>query len=231
MNSMDNINQLWEEFKTNIKYDNRYFPKNKKLINKLHGMLSRLIQLSDGIGEITVFRARIGRYNKEDDIRKPDPQKVNIADGRCNPKGISYFYTANNEETAIYEVRPQINDIVTVGIFKNNDNIRIVDFRTINLIEKEFVIKSIISDEDRTLLDIILTEISKPLNPNEQSLDYIPIQYIVEYIKQYNNNETSFDGFVYESSLKNEGVNYVFFNDAKFDLLDIKYYKTQTSHL
>lgn len=211
MNSMDNINQLWEEFKTNIKYDNRYFPKNKELIDKLHEILSRLTQPSGGVGRFTVFRARIGRYDKDDDIRKPDPQKVNIADGRCNPKGISYFYTANNEETAIYEVRPQINDIVSVGVFKSNDNIRIVDFRFIKLIEKEFFSKLIISNEDRALLDIILNEISKPLNPNEQSLDYIPIQYIVEYIKQYNNNGTSFDGFIYESSLKNKGVNYVFF--------------------
>jgi len=43
------------------------------------------------------------------------PPNEKVSDGRGNPKGISYLYTANSIETAIYEVRPYLEDKITVA--------------------------------------------------------------------------------------------------------------------
>jgi hypothetical protein len=199
-------------------YKSRFFPENKELINTLNDTLSKLVPYSSGhtIGDFIVYRARRGKYSDENDIRKPNPKRVFIDDGRCNPRGISYFYVAGNEITAIHEVRPEINNIVSIGMFKSKDCLRICNFNSINLLEKELFKRPILTEDERCLLEIILNEISKPLNSKE-ILEYIPIQYIVEYIKQYF-KEGSFDGFAFDSSF-NTGKNYVFFDDIKFELV------------
>lgn len=218
---------MWEKFKESIIYNNRFFPENEELINKLNNILSVLTKLSRGhtVGDLIVYRARKGRYYYETDIRKPDSKKVYIDDGRCNPRGISYFYVANNEITAIREVRPEKNEIVSIGVFKNKESLRISNFNSINLLEQHLFNRQILNEEERSLLDILLIEISKPIN-SKQSLEYIPIQYVVEYIKQYY-KKNSFDGFSFDSSFQT-GKNYVFFDDIKFELVDkIKHCKAK----
>ncbi|MTI71205.1 MAG: RES domain-containing protein [Firmicutes bacterium] len=227
MTKKKNILCMWEKFKESIIYNNRFFPENEELINKLNNILSVLTKLSRGhtVGDLIVYRARKGRYYYETDIRKPDSKKVYIDDGRCNPRGISYFYVANNEITAIREVRPEKNEIVSIGVFKNKESLRISNFNSINLLEQHLFNRQILNEEERSLLDILLIEISKPIN-SKQSLEYIPIQYVVEYIKQYY-KKNSFDGFSFDSSFQT-GKNYVFFDDIKFELVDkIKHCKAK----
>ncbi len=215
--SEENILNLWEKFKESIIFQNRFFPENKELINTLNNILSKLIPYASGhtLGDFIVYRARRGKHIDEKDIRKPNPKEIYVDDGRCNPRGISYFYVAGNEITAIHEVRPEINEIVSIGVFKNKDSLRICDFKTINLVEKEYYHGFNLNEDERSLLEIILKEISKPLNSKE-TLEYIPIQYIAEYIKQYDKEEP-FDGFKFDSSF-GTGKNYVFFDDTKFEL-------------
>ena len=60
--------------------------------------------------------------------------------------------------------------------------------------------QDLLNDEEHSLLEIIVDEISKPLDPLNpiELLEYIPIQYIVEYIKQYKDDSLyGFDGFIF----------------------------------
>jgi len=46
--------------------------------------------------------------------------------GRANPNGISYLYIAN-DVTTLYEARASLFDYVSVGTFKLEEDIRVVD--------------------------------------------------------------------------------------------------------
>lgn len=209
------MEELWKNFTYSIKHQNRYFPNDTNIIDKLNKILDKLIRFSSGtfLCGLTVYRARVGEFIDEEALRKPPTEKA--SDGRCNPRGISYFYTACNVETSIHEVKPNINEIVTVGTFRTEENLQISDFKSIELIETEFGCgKFILTNDEKTLLTIILDELKKPIN-NSQDIDYIPIQYIVEYIKQ----KTSYDGFSFCSSY-GLGKNYIFFDDINFKLIE-----------
>jgi len=227
MNECDSILELWKNFKEDIMYNNRFFPGNKKLIGELNEVLSILSKYSSAsINKgFLVYRARRGEFYREEDIRKPDPKKVYVDDRRCSPRGISYFYVANNDITAIHEVKPEINEVVTIGKFKSKDSLKICWLDIINIPEENLIKELALSEKERCLLKTILQDISKPLN-SQESLEYIPIQYIVECIKH-----KSFAGFVFGSSLVKDGKNYIFFDDSKFELVDIKHVKVKNINI
>ena len=123
--------------------------------------------------------------------------------GRINPKNIRYLYLAEDQETAIYEVRPIIGQNVSVATFKTMDDIKIYD------LAKE--IKSQERDDaniDYLLYEEIQRRFSKPNAGQEDK--YIPTQYLGELIKQM-----GVDGLRFKSSLKNGGINIVLFDDKK----------------
>lgn len=55
------------------------------------------------------------------------PSCENAKDGRTNPSKISYLYLAENLETAIAEIKPDIGDRITVASFSLNRKIKVVD--------------------------------------------------------------------------------------------------------
>ena len=60
---------------------------------------------------------------------------------------------------------------------------------------------------------------SLPIRKRDQILDYIPTQYISEFIKSL-----GFDGVEYQSSLDSKGHNLAIFNPDKFECIDTKVY-------
>lgn len=53
--------------------------------------------------------------------------------GRVNRPGVSYLYLASNSETAAAEIRPHPGELVSVGMFEVNKDLRVVDLRTHDL--------------------------------------------------------------------------------------------------
>lgn len=145
-------------------------------------------------------RKRFKGYNSAGSIAPPVEL---VTAGRINPEKIRYLYLAENQETAIYEVRPIIGQNVSVATFKMTDDIKIYD------LAKE--IKSQERDDaniDYLLYEEIQRRFSKPNAGQEDK--YIPTQYLGELIKQM-----GFDGLRFKSSLKNGGINIVLFDDKK----------------
>ena len=123
--------------------------------------------------------------------------------GRINPKNIRYLYLAEDQETAIYEVRPIIGQHVSVATFRTIDEIKIYDL-TKDIKPQEIDDTNI----DHLLFDEIQQRFSKPNAGQENK--YIPTQYLGERIKQM-----GFDGLRFKSSLKSGGINIVLFDDKK----------------
>ena len=123
--------------------------------------------------------------------------------GRINPERIRYLYLAEDQETAIYEVRPIIGQFVSVASFRTVEEVKIYDLaRNIKPQEGEN------SEYDYSLFSVIQQRFSEP-NTGDV-IRYLPTQYLGELIKQM-----GFDGLRFKSSLKNGGVNIVLFDDKK----------------
>lgn len=131
-------------------------------------------------------------YNEQEIFVPQDNDR--IQEGRANPARIKYLYVADNPNTALTEVRPLLDNYVSIAEIKIEDELQIADL-TYDSFGK-------ISDKDKMLVYLIMKEYSKP--NNNEPFEYLPTQYISEYIKGI-----GFDGIKYNSSLYDRGRNYV----------------------
>lgn len=136
----------------------------------------------------------------------PPPEKAK--DGRLNPKGIVYLYTALEEETCVYENRPWIGAELTVVRFVLRKKINIID------VTECFEVPNGQTDLFFAWITEIKKLFSKPVYLDD-SLEYLPTQYISETIKSLN-----FDGIKYRSSINENGNNLALFSN---NVVDIEY--------
>lgn len=163
--------------------------------------------------KINFYRARIGDFISHNDSQILAPPKGTASAGRCNPEGISYLYLALDEKTAISEVRPKDNDLLTIAKLKV-DVSNIFSFRPF---ATDIKLSNLIGNPHVQILSwLIDADLSSSIASNNK-LDYIPLQFISEYIKNL-----GFDGFVYSSTI-GPGMNLVMFNwENKITILDKK---------
>ncbi len=201
----------WATFTNELKFINRYFYLNSPDENPLKRMFSYLIR------EISLptsfYRARISDDSKHIPIKKMEkPPKDKVGNGRANPIGISYLYTASDYETAIAEIRPHVGDYVCVGEFAISKSFKFIDIRNpretispFDVIEREGLLEDVIDNIE--YLNKLGKELSKPVIPRDANLEYLSSQYICELIKHKN-----YDGVIYKSSV-GDGDNYAIFDD------------------
>lgn len=201
----------WNDFKEELRHENRFFPKKGPNLNDLKILFEYLI-FKEKI-DIT-YRARIkeGFSLRESDMGKPEGSKAKY--GRANPFGISYLYSASDPNTAIAEVRPQVGDQVCVVKLKIKNELNLLDFRD----PKEKISPFVMGDLLKILnnnLDLLYSfgnELSKPVRTSSAHFDYLASQYLCELIKSFN-----YDGVVYKSSVS-RGNNFAFFNDESIEI-------------
>ena len=211
----------WERFMSSIKNINRFHSNhiNLELLQKLFDSPS--LQLSIPEKSVTYYRARISGeevYSKNE--MGPPPNRLAIG-GRANSKGISCLYLASDIMTTFHEIRARDLDYVSVGEFVPNKEIKLVDLSNLHKISpfsagtfgcEWFAI-------NMNILKKISDEIAKPLRRQDSELDYLPAQYIADFIKCL-----GYDGICYRSTLNVQGLNYAIFNCKKFDCINVKLY-------
>lgn len=214
----------WNAFSEKLKKKNRFFLSDDDEVRKLERLFRFLIEEKRTENEGCYFRAR-NAYNSRKkhlitEMGMPPCDKA--LNGRANPVGIPYLYLASDVKTAIAEVRPYINDYITVGIFKLKRNIKIIDFRYISpfLFSKDEDFED--SIKQIVYLENLGQELSRPINPREVALEYLPTQYLCELIKHNKG-----DGVVYKSSLS-EGYNLAIFENT-FECIETELYKIKSS--
>jgi hypothetical protein len=215
---------IWQQYSRSIKYENRFtlqIPEDLQSI-LIHGFDHRVKLLKSGQ---KLYRARIGGETNEfnkiiapytatlKDMGMPPKTKTNI--GRANPVGIPYLYVADSDETAIAEVRPWTGSYVTLGTMELKKPKRIIDLTKsmfsslmITFIDLE---KAIGAHE---LIRNLSKELSKPVDPNTSNIEYLPTQFLTEYIKT-----KGFDGIKFKSSLGG-GNNIVLFKQDDIEVID-----------
>ncbi|MDQ3109487.1 MAG: RES family NAD+ phosphorylase [Bacteroidota bacterium] len=212
-----NILQVsWEALVAEIKNTNRFHLTNKFDLEKLSRLLLRDERIIDK-GKI-FYRGRISSKDGFDILNMGHPPLDKTKQGRANPEGISYLYLANDLETTIFETRATLYDYISIGEFRINENIKVVNLRNSENFDPIFL-----ADDDEKLEDFMIHlpfisklefELAKPLRRNDNILDYLPTQYLCEFIKSM-----GFDGVEYRSSLNPRGFNLAIFNPQKIECI------------
>lgn len=218
---LDNINH-WFKLKEQLKWGNRYITDIRYLTDEELGW--------DGFFESKTiideseefFRARLHKNENENVYNFNEmlcPPKERSTAGRANPIGIPYLYLSDNAETILYEIRASYLDEISVATFSKNKNIEskliISDFtEKPSLYFPNAVNKRI---KSRLLKKIISIDLSQPMRRYDSELDYIPTQFICEFIKVY----TNVQGIKFKSSL-HEGNNLVIFDQNAMICKNVK---------
>ena len=210
----------WDKFSEEIKTVNRFHFVNALDLEKLKSLF-RYFEKTIIKGK-KFYRARISNDIKGYPIEKMGNPPNNLAkSGRANPNGISYLYLANDITTTLYEARASLFDYVSIGTFRLEENISVVNlsrstYDVFRLAELESLEEVMIHG---SFIDKLEQELSKPRRKSDSELDYLPTQYLSELIKSM-----GFDGIEFKSSLYSEGYNAAIFYPEKFKCLDVNVY-------
>lgn len=210
--------KIWNNFKEEIKKENRFFNKN---VIDFESIKKTFPVRQYSKGKI-FYRSRISNKNtpfEPSEMGKPH-QKYAKA-GRANPKGISYLYLAQSIETTLYEARATFLDYVSIGEFKLLQNLEIITLRPTfqtSPFTEGYSIEEYL--KNKPFIDLLERELSKPLRRHDNDLDYLPTQYLCEYIKGL-----GYDGVEFSSSLHEGGINVVIFDEEKLECFNVKSYE------
>ena len=219
----------WESFTDNIKKVNR-FHSNYINLDILEKFCS-YIRKSYKKGEI-FFR---GRVSPEigytfDKMGAPDSNMATA--GRANCDGISCLYLASDTKTTIHEVRAGAFDYITVGKFELLQDIIVVDLKLIDKISPFIIDLDILELAiNKEHLNKINSEMGKALRRSDSPLDYVPTQYISDFIKSlYIDNEDGgkYAGIEYNSTMNNNGFNLAIYYPDYFKCIGTDIYKVES---
>ena len=138
------------------------------------------------------------------------PSHKKVTAGRANPTGIPFLYLCDNKETVLYEIRAAYLDEISIGTFTLKDfideEIAIADFTESPSVFYPGEVSNRI--KSKLLKDLISHDLSKPMRRYDSEIDYIPTQFICEFIKVF----SGVHGIKFKSSLHTEGNNIVIFD-------------------
>lgn len=212
----------WQKLKEQLKWEKRYLTDINFLTDDLGW--DGFFESKTVIGkEDILYRARLHSNADSEAFTEENmfcPPKRIAGGGRANPSGIPYLYLSDNEETILYEIRASYLDEITVASFGLADhieeNIVISDFTEVpSLYTSNEINKRI---KSTLLKKIISRDLSTPMRRYDSDLDYIPTQFICEFIKVF----TNVQGIKFRSSLNNVGNNLVLFDQTQLKCLSVK---------
>lgn len=205
----------WAEFADVIKTKNRFYNSYFKADQFISFLSYSITKYSKGT---KFYRARICNdqkgYSKEEmgapPVRKRKP-------GRVNPEGIGVLYLASDEQTALNEVRASAFDYVTVGTFELVKEINVVNISGLNSISPMLCQSGLepLAANIKIFSDIA-KEMAKPLRRSDSPLEYLPTQYITEFIKS-----KGYYGVMYKSTMGTGGDDIAVFDEALFKCIAV----------
>ena len=198
----------WETLRDEMMYRNRWFLDVSIDTDRLEGLLVHLP--ADNLPQ-RWYRARLLNSDEIYPIEKMGaPPKRMTSHGRANPAGIPYLYLSSRPETAASEVRPHTGELACVADFTIAEPLRAVDLRNPRKLVSPFLLaeSSAIGQlrADIPFLERLGDELTRPVLPSGAAIDYIPSQYLCEFIKK-----CGYGGVVYRSSVS-DGINLALFD-------------------
>ncbi|WP_059171314.1 RES family NAD+ phosphorylase [Bacillus sp. FJAT-27445] len=198
----------WGEFVRYIKHENR-FHSNHVNYEVLKDYLNKL---TTTVEDDMFYRGRISN-NKEliaGEMGAP-PSTFSTA-GRANSEGISHLYLSSDIGTVISEIRPSLSDTVFIGKFPITRDLKVVDFRLLKNLDVFGFTDPAMYAINLEIFNELSKAISKPVRSGDSKLDYLPTQFIVDFIKSLNETESAdYLGIVFESTVSTSGYNLMVF--------------------
>lgn len=211
----------WNEVKDRIKWQNRFILNITHLVEDLGW--DSFFNTQDLLSPKDIFyRARVhfkSGMEKFTCLEMGAPPKDVSKSGRANSLGIPSLYLCDNPKTVCYEVRASYLDELSIGLFRvaqQDKPITIVDFTKIISLYKVRDINTAMKAQ--LLRQHISVDLSKPMRRYDSEIEYIPTQFICEFIKEI----TNVSGIKFKSSLDPEGSNIVIFDQNLMECTEVK---------
>ena len=199
----------WEQLRNELMYKNRYFPESQMNMDRLGELLEELIALDL---PAVWYRARLQMEDKafvEAEMGAP-PQRMALH-GRANPSGIPYLYLGSSVATAISEIRPHTGEVACVATVEIPPDLKVIDLRS----PRKHVSPFLLEEDEIGLmraeigfLERLGEELTRPVLPQGAAIDYVPSQYLCEFIKK-----CGYGGVIYRSSVS-DGINLALFEPS-----------------
>ena len=211
---------FWKKLKEDLKWKRRFLTDIDEMVELGWDAMFNVFATINS--QNTLYRARINQEGKTSAYSNQEmytPPNITSSAGRANPQGIPYLYLSKTLETTLYETRATFLDNISIGIFHINDGYeaKLVDFTykqsPFNSMGDIFTFT-----KARLLREVISVDLSKPLRRYDSELEYIPTQFICEYIRFF----TGADGIQFYSSLEIYGVNIVLFNQENISCTEVE---------
>lgn len=200
----------WDEFSDDLKHTNRFFVPYLNVDGFVDFLKTAVREYSKSD---SFYRARISETAQgfKKGCMSAPPRRLSLP-GRINPQGIRELYLAEDKETALREVRAGAYDYVTFGEFHSYSTIRVVDLSAFSKISPfEYDVDLAVFAANRDLLQGMSKEVSHIMRRGDDSIEYIPTQFIAEFIKS-----RGYHGVRYNSTLSEGGTNICIFDPKKF---------------
>lgn len=199
----------WEQLRSELMYQNRFFPDVNLDLERLGLLLSHLAIDADEVPD-EWYRARIQTGETAFTLSQMGAPPCRTAShGRANPAGIPYLYLGSTLETAVSEIRPHTGEMVCVASFATPRDLKLVDLRRPKSVVSPFLLAD--ADDigrmraDLPFLERLGDELTRPVVPQAAAIDYTPSQYLCEFIKK-----CGYHGVLYRSSVS-DGMNMALF--------------------
>lgn len=227
--------QDFQNFDREVKYENRFV--HSELVSEFLSNIKRTLPSRERsiASRSILYRGQIGHeeFVSEGQLiisgfhaprMKPIPHKGK--EGRANPKGISYLYLSNDENTALAELRPHLGQYLSSAQFQIQRDLRVVDCYSVqqHYSHIQCIFEPPASQEEigNAVWSMINDAFTKPVTNADDASDYVPTQILAEFFKS-----EGFDGICFKSSL-GQGHNFILFNLADAELLNCTVMETKT---
>lgn len=214
----------WEDFVNALKTQNRFHTKhlNLEILERFCSYIRKPYKKGTYF-----YRGRISSSAGlcTDDMGAPPHEKASA--GRANAPGIRCLYLANDVDTTIHEVRAGAFDCISVGTLELQEDIIVLDLKSIDkispFIDDLDCKQHAINKEHLKKMNI---EMGKALRRSDSALDYVPTQYISDFIKSIEHNgKAEYAGLEYNSTMKPGGFNLAIFDVDLFKCIDVKTFR------
>jgi len=228
---------LWRSFCQTVTHEQRFLnPKAADLLGEIfkyihlqrdHSQQRPVYRLGPKDG-VRLHRARVAsdaiRISIEEDPARqmgPPPPRLGKPN-RMNPSGIPALYASFDIETCVSELRPLVGTGVIVAGFEPARDVVVLDttrfaapVKEPNLFSKDHVRRV----SQWLFMQRFMREIAKPISPDDEHLDYVPTQFVAEYLSKMHvvrigKDRLHIDAIVYRSTQHPDGKNIVLLGEA-----------------
>ena len=228
------FHNTWAELRREIRSRSRFFStKSEEMLFFIFGDISAhtatddkpvVREIGPGDPDASVWRARAALSAEElkailkspaSELSSP-PSRL-AKPGRMNAQGIPVFYGAMDQRTCISEVRAPVGAHVVLGRFDLLRSVRLLDLDALsNVYAGGSCFDPNYSEQEGRVefFRYLVSEISRPVMPQDEALEYLPTQAVAEYLAHKVNQRM--DGILFLSSQTGgDGRNVVLFNHAR----------------